>query len=156
MMEDLFEILPNLRKTFPDSEEIREAVIFAVWRRAAGDGLREHTVPIELVDKTLVVSVRDDVWKRHLESMAAQLVSRINVLLKGSEVRFIEFRSDDLFDSKTENTTGSLPEKTSPESFEISEDLLEKASLIPDPELREQFVKSATVYLNRTANKPKI
>ncbi len=152
-MEDLFEILPGLRKAFPDSEEIRRAVVFAVWRRAAGEGLLEQTVPLELIDKTLVILVRDNIWKRHLESMASQLVRRINALLRGSEVRFIEFRIDESLDLKLAKVNSPEETHAAPIDYEIPEDLLAKASLIPDPELREQFVKSAAVYLNRTRNK---
>ncbi len=47
-MEALFRALPKLLREFEDTEEVREAVVFAAWRRIAGESLSEHTVPFRL------------------------------------------------------------------------------------------------------------
>ncbi len=40
-MDELFQTLPALLKEMSDNEPLREAVVFAAWRRASGEGLLE-------------------------------------------------------------------------------------------------------------------
>ena len=47
-MNELFRALPALLKQMEDNEPLREAVIFAAWRKIAGEGLREKAVPFRL------------------------------------------------------------------------------------------------------------
>ncbi len=62
-MQDLFRALPKLLREFEDTEEIREAVAFAAWRKIAGEALCEHAVPVRLFNKHLIVAVIDKMWK---------------------------------------------------------------------------------------------
>ncbi len=91
-MQDLFRALPKLLKEFEDTEEVREAVVFAAWRRIAGESLSEHTVPFRLFNKHLIIAVADKMWKRHLESLSGQMIFKINSILGQPIVTFIEFR----------------------------------------------------------------
>ena len=146
-MEDLFKMLPGLMKSFPDSPEVHEAVVLAVWRRAAGEGLREHALPISLDGKRLSILVRDEIWKRHMESMAPQLLFRLNALLEISRVDFLEFRVDDAaFDSTREETT--YPKDIEKETAQLPQSLRKKADKIKDPALRKDFLDSAEAYLS--------
>ncbi len=47
-MEDLFRTLPKLLKEMSDSEEVREAVVFAAWRKIAGESLQTHAIALRL------------------------------------------------------------------------------------------------------------
>ena len=56
-MLDLFRTLPGVLHDVKDIDEIRQAIVFAAWRRIAGESLFEHAVPAGLEDTTLVVAV---------------------------------------------------------------------------------------------------
>ncbi len=94
-MDELFRALPKLLKEFDDNEELREAVTFAAWRKIAGESLRKHAVPFRLFNKHLIVAVRDNMWKRHLELLSGQMIFKINSVLGQAVVTFIEFRIDE-------------------------------------------------------------
>jgi len=148
-MEDLFRMLPALLESFPDSPEVRQAVVFAVWRRAAGDGLSAHTVPIELSEKKLSIAVRDKIWKRHMESMAPQLLFRLNAILKTGNIGFLDFQIDeDSVNARLDSGSRAESEDTVDSGhFSLPSDLKEKAKRIKDPQLRKGFLESAAVYL---------
>jgi hypothetical protein len=44
-MDHLFRALPGLLKEFDDNDAVRKAVVFATWRRTAGELMFEHTAP---------------------------------------------------------------------------------------------------------------
>ena len=94
-MEDLFRSLPVLLKEFDENETLREAVVFAAWRRVAGQSLVEHAAPFRLYQKHLIIVVASEMWKRHLESLSGQMIFKLNSLLKQAAVTFIEFRVDE-------------------------------------------------------------
>ncbi|NNE66688.1 MAG: DUF721 domain-containing protein [Pyrinomonadaceae bacterium] len=126
----------------PDSPELRESVVSAVWRRAAGAGLREHTIPGSLEGKRLKLFVRDKIWKKNLESMAPQLLFRLNALMDARLVDYLEFEvAENKFEADKKET---LADEAIPA---VSAELVEKSEAIKDPALREQFLKSAAVYL---------
>ena len=91
-MEQLFgaisEVIANLE---PDSRG-RRALIFAAWRRMAGEAICARTVPLELTDDRLIIGVADETWRRHLEDLSPQMVAKINGLLTAGSVKRIEFR----------------------------------------------------------------
>lgn len=91
-MEDLFRALPPLLKEFEDNESLREAVVFAAWRRIAGDALRERSVAFRLDAKRLVVAVESETWRKHLEHLSGQMIFKINSTLGQPLVTYIEFR----------------------------------------------------------------
>ncbi len=147
-MHDLFQILAELIKAFPESEHVRRAVVFSVFRKAAGEGLLDHAVPTELESTRLTVSVADAVWKRHLESLAPGLITSINKLAGARVVTFIEFHVDaGMFEGIASDRKSRKKERREPESYSVPEDLKEKAAAIRDPELRRLFMESAGAYL---------
>ena len=79
-MVDLTKLLPRLLRANP------EMAAKLAWSRAAGEGLRRNAIPVSLFGKTLTVSVADALWQKQLQSMAAELLFRINTLLGGKRV----------------------------------------------------------------------
>lgn len=152
-MEDLFRSLPGLLKEFDENETLREAVIFAAWRRTAGQSLTEHTVPFRLHQKHLVVAVSSLMWKRHLESLSGQMIFKINSLLKQAAVTFIEFRIDEktVLEAKRNNSASYLtPEQIEEIALnEVSNNLRGSADAIEDDNLRYQFLLAAGSCLAR-------
>src|ERR1041384_6036461 len=91
-MIDAALLFPKLLERAGDNHELAEAAAITAWKRVAGEGLAHHATPISLSDQRLVVAVADDVWKKQLERMSKELVSRINKLLRREVVTAIEFR----------------------------------------------------------------
>lgn len=146
-MNEFFAALPALLRQMPDSPEVRRAVIFAAWRRAAGRQLSERAVPLSIEDGRLFVAVADRNWKRQLGSLADELLYKINAALGSSEVKFIEFVIDPAaVPAHTARDVGEADDETSPV---INEEIAAAAARISDGELRKQFLLAAANTLAR-------
>ena len=161
-MDELFRALPNLlkEKEFEDTEEIREAVAFAAWRRVAGESLSDHTVPFRLFNKHLIVAVADKMWKRHLETLSGQMIFKLNSALGQAVVTFIEFRIDeDTVEAERAKHRKNLMSDEQQREIaleEITPKLRHSADAIKDDNLRYQFLLAAGSCLarkNRLKNK---
>lgn len=153
-MIDLARLLPKLLKATENNPEMAEIATRIAWTRAAGEGLRPHAVPFRLFRRTLIVLVGDPIWQYQLQIMAAELVFRINQILGGSIVDFIEFRIDPATIAKAR--ARSWPAKTvspSEQRTPIPADVLSAAGHIADPDLRQRFVRAAENCINRRAAK---
>jgi hypothetical protein len=148
-MMDLARLLPKLINATGANPEMTEIAAKLAWSRAAGDGLRRHAIPFRLYRKTLVVSVADVIWQRQLNSMSAELISRINRLLGREVLDTIEFRinpaaveqvRNDLQPHKSAQKEGPRP---------LPEELISAAAEIADEELRERFVRAAGNCITR-------
>lgn len=152
-MQDLFRALPKLLKEFEDTEEVREAVVFAAWRRIAGESLSEHTVPYRLFNKHLIIAVADKMWKRHLESLSGQMIFKLNSILGQPVVTFIEFRIEaatlEAERAKHRKQTLSDEELREIALDEVSPQLRRSADAIADDNLRYQFLLAAGSCLAR-------
>ena len=146
-MDELFRALPALLKEMSDNEPLREAVIFAAWRKIAGEGLKEKAIPIRLYQKHLIIAVESEMWKRHLESLSGQMIFKINSALGQAQVTFIEFRVDE----ETIREERSKRQKNLMDEEELREIALEQvtpnlriaADAIKDDNLRYQFLLAA-------------
>ncbi len=159
-MQELFRALPKLLKEFEDTEEVREAVVFAAWRRIAGESLSEHTVPFRLFNKHLIVAVADKMWKRHLESLSGQMIFKLNSVLSQPIVTFIEFRIEaaTLAAERAKHQKQILSDEELKEIAldEVTPQLRRAADAIADDHLRYQFLLAAGSCLarkNRMKNK---
>jgi hypothetical protein len=155
-MEDLFRALPALLKEFDENETLREAVIFAAWRKVAGKSLAEHAVPFRLFQKHLIIAVANEMWKRHLESLSGQMIFQLNSLLRQAAVTFIEFRVDEktVLDERRKKHKNHLsPEEAEEKALdEVSINLRNSADAIEDDNLRYQFLLAAGSCLARKKN----
>ena len=152
-MEDLFRALPKLLREFDDTEEIREAVALAAWRRVAGPSLCEHAVPFRLYNKHLIVAVANLTWKKHLEHLSGQMIFKLNSMLGQAVVTFIEFRVDEetVLEERAKNkiTTISREEQEEIALEEVTPKLRGAADAIKDDNLRYQFLLAAGSCLAR-------
>jgi hypothetical protein len=160
-MEALFRALPKLLKEFEDTEEVREAVVFAAWRRIAGESLSEHTVPFRLFNKHFIIAVADKMWKRHLETLSGQMIFKLNSALGQAIVTFIEFRVDEetlrAERAKHYKTQMTDQEQREVALEEVTPKLRRSADAIKDDNLRYQFLLAAGSCLARKEkmkNKP--
>ncbi len=152
-MNELFRALPALLKEFDDNETVREAVTFAAWRKIAGESLGQHAVPFRLKQKRLTVAVKNETWRKHLESLSGQMIFKINSVLGQAIVTYIEFHIDEKAVERA-NVQKQTPVLSDEEFEEIAlEEVTPKmrrsADAIKDDNLRYQFLLAAGGALAR-------
>lgn len=148
-MNQLIKSLPEVLRAARDSTEVAEAAAIVAWKHAAGDGLKEHAVPLRLEHRTLRVAVIDTIWQKQLHSMRGQLLFRVNSILGQPVVSAIEFEiNPKLFKARTEQP--SQPEELL--DNEVPLELWSAANAIHDKELRKNFLKTAMTALRRRAS----
>jgi hypothetical protein len=148
-MNQLIKSLPGVLRAAGDSEEVAEAAAIAAWKFAAGDGLKDHAVPVKLENRTLTVSVADAIWQKQLHLMRGQLLFRVNSILGKAIVGAIEF----VIDSRL--AAAQVEEQKQQEQSvdnEVPLELWSAANAIHDKELRKRFLKTATLSLRRRAS----
>lgn len=152
-MEQLTRALPGLIKDFEENEIVREAVVLALWRKIAGEFLRDHAVPFRLYQKHLVIAVASETWKKHLESLSGQMIFKLNSSLGQAAVTFIEFRVDEKTVERerlrNKRQTISDAEFEDIALDEVSPQLRRSADAIEDGDLRYQFLLAAGGCLSR-------
>ena len=142
-MEELIKTLPSILRSIGDDPEVATAAAFTAWKRAAGDGLRQHAVPIALNEGVLVVAVADTVWQKQMRPMLKELIYKTNTVLGQSLVKQVDL----IVDPKVVNP----PRRTSNDRVlaEVPEEISSAANAIADLDLREKFVRAATDTLSR-------
>jgi hypothetical protein len=149
-MKQLIKSLPTILRAAADSEEVAEAAAIAAWKHAAGDGLKDHAVPVKLENRTLTVSVADVIWQKQLHSMRGQLLFRVNTILGQPLVSAIEF----VVDPKLALAQAEQQKpQDEPINNEVPLELWSAANAIHDKELRKSFLKTATLSLKRRASR---
>src|SRR5215213_8790731 len=93
-MDGILKSLRQVLRASGDAPEVIEAGAIAAWKHAAGDGLKDHAVPVALHERTLRVAVADAIWQKQLHSMRGQMLFRVNTLLGQPIVGAIEFVVD--------------------------------------------------------------
>lgn len=142
-MDELIKSLPNVLRAAGQSPEVTEAAAIAAFRHAAGAGLRDHAIPVRLEGRTLLVAVADQIWQSQITSITSQLVFRVNSIMGQSSVSRIEV----VVDPKI--VTRKVPPKSSSPEIDISLELRSAANSIHDPELRKNFLRAASISLQR-------
>jgi hypothetical protein len=151
-MNELFRALPALMKEFEDNKTVREAVVFAAWRKIAGEALRFSAVPVRLSGKRLTVAVSGESWRKHLEHLSGQMIFKINSKLGSAVVTFIEFQVDEAKVKKERDKFQKIELKGISEDAalnEITPKMRHKADAIKDDNLRYQFLLAAGSCLVR-------
>jgi hypothetical protein len=149
-MNQLIKSLPGVLRASGNAEEVAQAAAIAAWKHAAGDGLKDHAVPLRLEDRTLIVAVADRIWQKQLHAMRGQMMFRVNSILGQPIVSTIEF----VIDPKIAK---ARPESTKPSDEpldnEVPLELWSAANAIHDKELRKSFLRTAMASLKRKASK---
>jgi predicted nucleic acid-binding Zn ribbon protein len=148
-MEKLIKTLPAILQAAGDSAEVAEAACMAAWKHAAGDGLRDHAVPLRLNEKTLVVGVADSTWRQQMQSLSRQLLFRLNDILGHSLVTALEFRVEP---ERLASLRGRQDARSGREqvSFDaVPFELVTAAARIQDKDLRRVFLGAAMSCLKR-------
>ena len=148
-MQDILSALPTLLDQHGDNEAVRRSVIFAIWRRVAGDSLTEHAVAKDLDGSTLYVAVADRNWQRNLSELSKEMLFRMNFIIGSSQVKRIEFVVDkQAFDRPGRgHQDGATMEAEALD--EISDPLRQAADSIQDDDMRRKFLLAAGSCLAR-------
>jgi hypothetical protein len=149
-MIDAALLLPKLLARAGDNADFTETAAKIAWRRVAGEGLREHAIPVGLNGSSLIVSVADAVWQKQLQPMSAELIFRINKLLGRKVVDKIEFKIDARALSSNTGKRGSTPRRSASAPAAV----ISSATEIEDPDLRERFLRAAANCIARRAASP--
>jgi hypothetical protein len=148
MMTDLLKLLPQLLRQAGDSEEAREQAVFAAWSAAVGAPVRKATLPVRLERKTLIVAVSDSNWRAQLNRIRGQALFKMNSLLGAPTVTSIEFvinpESIVRHNERASEVTFIAPDM---QTLELRPD----AERIPDPDIRDVFLRAAGKCLERRA-----
>jgi len=148
-MQDIFSALPVLLDQHGDNEDVRRSVIFAIWKRVAGDSLLEHAVPVRLADTTLTIAVADRNWQRNLMELSREMLFRMNFILGSSQVKFIEFVIDKSALGGPRDRSGDRASAEAEAFDEINEPLRKAADVIENDDLRRKFLLAAGSCLAR-------
>lgn len=151
-MDELFRALPALLRELDDNETVREAVVFAAWRKIAGDMLRDHAVPFRLEQKRLIIAVSSETWKKHLQHLSGQMIFKLNSKLGAAFVTYIDFRVDEATVKKErEEFKKRFGEQISEETAlsQVTPKMRHSADAIKDDHLRYQFLLAAGSCLAR-------
>jgi len=148
-MNQLIKSLPIVLRAAGEAEEVAQAAAIAAWKHAAGDGLKDHAVPVKLENRTLTVAVADVIWQKQLHAMRGQMLFRINSILGQPVVSTIEF----VVDPTVVKTRPEPPKQSDqPLDNEVPLELWSAANAIHDPELRKIFLRTAITALKRKAS----
>ena len=148
MLTNLIKLLPKMLRQVGDTDEARQHAVFAAWTAAVGSQVRKATMPVRLERKTLVVAVADDNWRTQLKRMSGQALFKLNSLLGAPTVTTIEFViNPDLI----VHETNSLHEIKFIAPDQQALPLKADADRIPDPEIRDAFLRAAGKCLERRA-----
>jgi hypothetical protein len=149
-MNQLIKSLPGILRAAGGADEVAEAAAIAAWKHAAGDGLKDHAVPVKLENRTLTVAVADAIWQKQLTSMRSELLFRINSILGQPVVGALEFLIDaTLARPRVEQSK----EQDRPLDNQVPLELWSAANAIHDKELRRSFLKTALLALKRRPSK---
>jgi len=143
-MDAFFRTLPGLIDAVEGSAEVREAVIFAAWRRIAGAQVSDRTEPVALQEKRLV-----------LEELSGQLLYKLNAALGSSLVKFIEFRIEPASIDHQISSPESEAERKDAERAAIADlvpDVAKSAASIKDEAMRKTFMLAAANCLSRAGS----
>jgi len=152
-MQDFFHSLPLIFKDFEGNAPANEAVVFAAWRKIAGEALGSHAVPLRLDKKKLIVAVSSDTWRKQIEDLSGQIIFQLNSVLGTALVTFIDFRVDPKSVEKGRRekraSEFSEAEQIAIAMREVSQNLRLAAQTIADETLRKQFLLAAGSSLER-------
>ena len=148
-MNQLIKSLPEVLRAAGSAEEVAEAAAIAAWKHAAGDGLKEHAVPLRLEQRTLTVAVADAIWQKQLTSMRGQLLFRVNSILGQPIVSALDF----VIDPKLAQARAETKQQEPPLDNEVPLELWSAANAIHDKELRKSFLKTALISLKRRTSR---
>ena len=145
-MKSFISTVPGVFEAIETSDEVRSAFVFAAWRSIAGSEVADRTSPVSVEEKRLIIAVTDKTWKRNLESLASQLLFKLNASLGLDLIDFIEFRIVPELVARTRRGDDALKDG---EPLVPPVELSVSARRIRDESLRKTVLQAAANCLSR-------
>lgn len=145
-MEDILSLLPQILRQTGFDEAVCEQVVFALWNRTVGEAVCAHCIPFRLQAKRLVVLTSDATWKTQLEKISGEIIFKINRMVTTELVTHIEYRVEP---RQVSAQRRQPPEIRFSDQRRIVGELAAVAERIPDPDLRDIFLRAAGKCLER-------
>ena len=137
-------VVPGLRdQLFPPGSRQALELLRAAWPLAVGPELARRTELLAIEGRTLRVRVPDAHWRKILHRMQGQILSRL---------RAVAGRATPSALGMSEGSVATPPPEPPPaarQPIPVPAAVADAAAAIPDPELREAFLRSAALYLGR-------
>ena len=150
-MQDVFRSISAIFRDAEAGTEAQAAVVFAAWKRAAGEQLSAHAVPVKFQDRRLTVAVSGVRWRQQMEDLASQMVFRLNAAFGSPVLNFIEFVVDEQAVIEANERSAGRTGEPGKYSGELSPELIAAAASIKDEKLRSDFLAAAGECIERPA-----
>ncbi|MFN0119682.1 MAG: DciA family protein [Blastocatellia bacterium] len=148
-MNSMLKMLPEMIRQAGENEDVREQAAFAAWRVATGGRLDVACVPFGLHQRTLIIAVRDPMWKLQMEQEARGFVFKLNSLLGAPLVTYIEFRVDPASVARAQKQQPPGEEYEFRHTERLMRELEPLAEGIQNDELRATFLRAAAKCVER-------
>jgi hypothetical protein len=119
------------------------ALLRAAWTSVVGSEIARRSEVVSVERQTLTVRVADARWQRVLHRMQHQILSRLTSIAGGMAPRRLGFTVGAITAVSPPSTPVEPPPGAPPPGVEAA------AEAIGDADLRERFLRSAALYLQR-------
>lgn len=145
-MDSIAKLIPAILKASGGEERMLESACVSAWNLAVGEATLRGSRPVALNGKTLTVAAVDAQWKRQLETLAPQILFKLNSVLGQPAVTRIHIIVDAGY-VRAAQPSGTVKDDVPPPRPDA--DLTAAAAVITDEKLREQFLRTAGRCLSR-------
>jgi hypothetical protein len=131
---------PAPASLFARRPELRLMLLRAAWPHAVGPEMARRCEPVALESNVLRVRVPDAAWRRAAMKNASTVLGRLHGLAGSLAPRRLSF---------FEEPRAAEPATPQPPAVPPAPDAVARAAeQIPDPELRERFLRTAALHLD--------
>ncbi len=146
-MRELLKYIPLVLRQAGDSEEAREQAIIAAWTVLVGREIRQISAPVRVERKTLIIAVKNALWRKQLTQMRGEILFKLNSLLGAPAITTLEFVINPDMIKASSQAPGEAVSFIAPD--EHASRLQEQAAGIVSDDLREAFLRAAGKCLDR-------
>ena len=148
-MQDVFRSISAIFRNAEAGSEAQQAVVFAAWKRAAGQQLSAHAVPLKFEKRRLTVAVSGVRWRQQMEDLSGQMVFRLNAAFGTPVLNFIEFVVDEAAVAAVAEREKARDPEPGKYAGELPAEVIAAAASIRDPKLRNDFLAAAGACVER-------
>ncbi len=85
-------LLPKALEELGLAKRLEEFKVVALWEEAAGKKIAERSEAVDVMDKTLVVEVDNNVWMQELTLLKPRILKKLAKAAKDSPIKDIRFQ----------------------------------------------------------------
>jgi hypothetical protein len=140
--------LSRLARDIFDTPDRRQALLAALWEKVVGPEVARRSRVVGLEDERLRVRLAEGTWRRIVGRMRGEILLRLREAagpLAPRGLIFVEGSIEEMAPPPPLTVRAARPAETP-----LPESLVEAASAIADPEIRDRFRETAALYLGRS------